>query len=78
MNKIQNILNNLNIQIFQFGLSTLLKEKQNRKLQNMLNKTIEFAQTVRNSPIGKIFFGKKAKEVLENKYEEIKQLPDGR
>lgn len=27
----------------------------------MLNKTIEFAQTVRNSPIGKIFFGKKAK-----------------
>ena len=44
----------------------------------MLNKTIEFAQTVRNSPIGKIFFGKKAKEVLGDQEKDTKRLSDGR
>lgn len=53
-------------------------EEQNRKLQNMLNKTLEFAQTVRNSPIGKIFFGKKAKEVLGDQEKDTKRLSDGR
>lgn len=53
-------------------------EEQNRKLQNMLNKALEFAQTVRNSTIGKLFFGKKAKEVLGEQEKDTKCLSDGR
>ena len=51
---------------------------QNMQLQLMLTKALEFAQTVRNSRVGKLFFGKKAKEVLSEQDKNIKQLPEGR
>ena len=39
---------------------------------------MEFAQTVRDSAVGKIFFGRKAKEVLGNQEKDTKSLSDGR
>lgn len=51
---------------------------QNMQLQLMLTKALEFAQTVRNSRVGNLFFGKKAKEVLSEQDKNIKQLPKGR
>lgn len=48
--------------------------QRNSKLTSMLEKTLEFMDTVRKSPVGKIFFGKSLK-----KYEdETKRLPEGR
>ena len=49
-------------------------EEDNRKLLAMLKKSLEFAETVRNSGIGKIFFGRKAKELLGDKAKEAKRL----
>ncbi len=40
-----------------------LKEK-NKKLQSMLKNTLGFAETIRNSRVGKFFFGKKIKELI--------------
>lgn len=54
-----------------------LKTK-NKQLQSMLTKALEFARTVRDSRVGKLFFGKKAKEVLSEQDKNIKQLPEGR
>lgn len=52
--------------------------QENRRQRKMLEKTLTFAQTVRNSSVGKIFFGRKAKELLGEKNKDAKQLPDGR
>lgn len=53
-------------------------ESTNKKLKEMLQRALTFAQTVRDSTVGKIFFGKKAKEVLGEQDKNAKQLPDGR
>lgn len=53
-------------------------ESNNERLQKMLQKALTFAQTVRDSRVGKIFFGKKAKEVLGEQDKNAKQLPEGR
>lgn len=50
----------------------------NEKLQAMLQKALSFAQTVRDSRVGKLFFGKKAKEVLGEQDKDAKQLLEGR
>lgn len=56
----------------------LTLKSNNDKLQKMLSKAMEFAQTVRDSAVGKIFFGRKAKEVLGNQEKDTKSLSDGR
>ena len=53
-------------------------EAQVSRLQSMLNKSLEFADTVRKSPVGKMFFGKKAKELLGDTKKDTKQISDGR
>lgn len=53
-------------------------ESQNNKLQVMLSKTLSFTQAVRDSKVGKLFFGKKAEEVLGEQDKNAKQLSDGR
>lgn len=55
-------------------ISTL--ESDNEKLQKMLKKTLTFAQTVRNSIVGKIFFGRKGKELLGEQIKDAKKLPE--
>lgn len=54
------------------------QKKQIEKLQTMLQKSLAFAQTVRDSRVGKLFFGKKAKEVLGEIDKDTKQLTEGR
>lgn len=52
--------------------------QENKKQRKMLEKTLSFAETVRNSSVGRLFFGKKVKEVLGKKNENTQQLPEGR
>ena len=52
--------------------------KENQIQRKMLEKSLTFAQTVRNSAVGNLFFGKKAKEVLGEKNKNTKKLPEGR
>lgn len=54
----EKLINNKN------GENADLKEK-NEKLQAMLKRTLEFAETIRNSRVGKFFFRKKIKELPE-------------
>lgn len=61
-----------------------LKE-QNQELQccladsnAMLKKALNFAQIVRDSKVGKLFFGKKADKMLGEQKKNEKQLPEGR
>ena len=49
----------------------------NEKLQKMLKKSLGFAEKVRNSVVGKIFFGKSANEVLGDSNKDVKLLDDG-
>jgi regulator of replication initiation timing len=51
-------------------------KSSNEKLQEMLSKSLEFAQKVRDSRVGRVFFGKQAKAILGEK--DAKKLPDGR
>jgi hypothetical protein len=53
-------------------------ENQVLHLQSMLSRSLEFADTVRKSPVGKMFFGKKAKELLGDNDKDTKQISDGR
>ncbi|MGN1299550.1 MAG: hypothetical protein ACI4UE_06185 [Candidatus Scatovivens sp.] len=53
-------------------------KSDNERLQQMLKKALSFAETVRNSSIGKLFFGRKAKELLGEKNKDAKQLSEGR
>lgn len=53
-------------------------KRDNEKLQQMLEKALTFAKTVRDSSVGKLFFGKKAKELLGEKNKDAKQLSEGR
>lgn len=52
--------------------------QENEKQRKMLEKSLSFAQTVRDSRVGRLFFGKKAKEVLGEKNKNAKPLPEGR
>lgn len=49
--------------------------EDNEKLKKMLEKTLTFAQTVRNSVVGKLFFGKQSKEILGEQNKSTKKLP---
>ena len=49
----------------------------NSRLQKMLGKTLGFAEKVRNSVVGKIFFGKSANEILGEKTKDVAFLEDG-
>lgn len=49
----------------------------NSRLQKMLEKTLGFAEKVRNSVVGKIFFGKSANEILGEKTKNVAFLEDG-
>jgi regulator of replication initiation timing len=51
-------------------------KSSNEKLQKMLGKSLGFAQQVRDSIVGKMFFGKQANAILGEK--DTKQLSDGR
>ena len=52
--------------------NTELKDK-NRKLQNMLNKVLQFCETVQKSKFGKFFFRKQLKALPEvEKYDEVR------
>ncbi len=51
---------------------------QNDRLQKMLQKALTFVQMVRDSRMGKLLFGKKAKEVLGEQDKNVKQLPEER
>ena len=50
--------------------------QENKRQRKMLAKVIAFAETVRSSSVGRLFFGRKAKEVLGKKYNDVKQLPE--
>ena len=52
--------------------------QENKRQRKMLEKALTFAQTVRDSSVGRLFFGRKAKEVLGEKNKNAKQLPEGR
>ena len=71
--------NKAKIDFLEKKVARLEKEKKdlitrNSRLTSMLGKTLEFMETVRKSPFGKIFFGKTLK-----KYEDdTKKLPEGR
>ena len=56
----------------------LTLEENNKKLLSMLQKALDFAETVRSSGIGRIFFGRKAKEVLGDKAKNLEKLAEGR
>lgn len=49
-------------------------QEKNEKLTRMLEKALDFMETVRKSPVGKMFFGRKLKKYEEDK----KSLSDGR
>lgn len=49
--------------------------EDNEKLQKMLQKTLAFAQKVRSSVVGKLFFGKQSKEILGEQDKSAKKLP---
>lgn len=48
------------------------------KSQKLLQEALAFAQTVKRSKVGNLFFGKKAKKLLGEIDEDAKQLPEGR
>lgn len=52
-----------------------LKEN-NERLEKMLEKSLLFAQTVRDSAVGKLFFAKKANEIFGENEENVKILSD--
>lgn len=52
--------------------------QENKRQRKMLEKALSFAETVRNSSVGRLFFGKRAKEVLGEKNKNLKYLPKGR
>lgn len=49
---------------------------QNERLQRMLGKSLDFAEQVRSSIVGKMFFGKKANEVLGERRDVIGELSE--
>lgn len=53
-------------------------KSDNERLQQMLKKSLSFAEIVRSSSVGKLFFGRKAKELLGEKNKDAKQLSEGR
>lgn len=50
--------------------------QENKRQTKMLEKTISFAENVRNSAVGRLFFGKKVNEVLGEKHNNVKRLPE--
>lgn len=49
---------------------------ENSKLKEMLEKSLDFAEKVRDSAVGRLFFGKKAKDVLGDKNKKSQRLPE--
>ena len=49
---------------------------QNDRLQKMLKKALTFVQTVKDSRVGNLFFGRKAKEVLGEQDKNVKEFPE--
>lgn len=74
----QSLMKQIDTRTLSLMSDNLTLEGNNEKLQKMLQKALTFAQTVRDSRVGKIFFGKKAKEVLGEQDKDAKQLPEGR
>lgn len=74
----QELMQQIDERTLAFRTESINLRGQNDRLQKMLQKTLSFAQTVRDSRVGKIFFGKKAKEVLGEQDKDAKQLPEGR
>ena len=50
--------------------------KENSKQMKMLAKTLDFAETVRKSRIGKIFFERTAQKILGKRNKDVELLPD--
>lgn len=74
----QELMQQVDARTLAFRSESINLRGQNDKLQRMLQKALSFAQTVRDSRVGKLFFGKKAKEVLGEQDKDAKQLPEGR
>ena len=74
----QELMQQVDARTLAFRSESINLRSQNDKLQRMLQKALSFAQTVRDSRVGKLFFGKKAKEVLGEQDKDAKQLPEGR
>ena len=51
-------------------------ESQNGRLQKMLGKSLSFAEQVRSSIVGKMFFGRKANEILGERHDVIGELSE--
>ena len=73
----ENMLNCIDKKENELNKQNDLLEENNEKLQKMLKKSLDFAENVRSSVIGKVFFGKAANEVLGEKNKDVTLLDEG-
>ncbi len=64
------------LEISQLQDSVNALSKENSRLKKMLAKALDFAETVRRSRIGKIFFERTAQKTLGKRNEDVELLPD--